>query len=93
MGSASYAPEGWVAVGFLVAPIVLGIAALFVPPRAAWTARLLAAPALLMGIAFTWAVIRAGPGYGGVVGLLYGPVLLGLGLLAALRPYARRGDA
>ena len=93
MTAAYYAPEGLVSAGILVAPIILGVAALRVPSRFGWAAPVLAAPALLIGVAFTWALIRDGAGYGGVVSLLYGPVLVMLGALAMLRWYMHRGEA
>ena len=90
MTATSYAPEGIVSVAILLTPIILGLVSLGVSTRLPWTARLLAAPAVLMGLAFTAALFPNGPGYGGVVLLLYGPALLILGLLGLLRSRHRR---
>ena len=89
MTSTSYAPEGIVSAAIFLTPIVLGIASLGVSTRWPWTARILAAPALLMGLAFTVALFPYGPGYGGIILLLYGPSVLILGLAGLLRSRSR----
>lgn len=89
MASISYDPESLVSAAVVLSPAVLGVIALRVAPRMRWVTPVLAAPALLMGLALTFAVLRDGPGYGGIWVVLYGPVLVLLGLLAVGRWYVR----
>ena len=89
MVSITYDPEGLISATILLGPIVLGVAALRASSRRRWLIPLLSAPALLGGLAFTLAVLRDGAGYGGIWLLLYGPILLLLGVVALSRWYLR----
>ena len=85
--------EGFAAAAFLLGPLILAVVCLQVSPRRRWVRLVLAAPAILLGLAMTAAVARDGPGYaGGWVALLYGPILLVLGALGAWRWTRHRGD-
>lgn len=77
----------------ILSPIILVVVALRISPRRRWIIPLLSAPALLMGIAFTLAVLRSGAGYGGVYLVLYGPFLLLLSLAALIRGYVRATES
>jgi uncharacterized membrane protein AbrB (regulator of aidB expression) len=86
--------EGFAAAAFLLGPLILAVVCLQVSPRRRWVRLVLAAPAILLGLAMTAAVARDGPGYaGGWVALLYGPVLLVLGGLAARRWMRHRSES
>jgi hypothetical protein len=75
-----YAPEGATSAIFILAPLVLGIASFWPSARGHWSGPLLAVPSLLIGLAFTWALVRSGAGYGGWPLMVYSPLQLILGI-------------
>ena len=52
----------------------------------------MAAPSLLFGLAFTAAVLRDGPGFGGWAALVYGPLLLMLAVASFVLWERRRAS-
>ena len=71
-----YAPEGGVAAIELLAPLFLGIVSFWPSSRGHWSGPVLAAPALLYGLAFACAIAKnRGPGYMGWPLLIYTPLL------------------
>jgi hypothetical protein len=87
---AEYAPEGVAALVFLLAPPALGVVSFWSSARGHWLGPALAAPALLFGLAFTWALLRGGPGYGVWVAVVYGPLLLILAMASIVLWERRR---
>ena len=88
--SSGYAPEGGAAVAFLLAPLVLGLVSLWPAGRGHWAALVLAAPSLLVGLAFTWALLREGAAYVGWPAIAYSFVLLAVGASSVLLWKQRR---
>ena len=88
----SYAPEGAASAALLLAPLVLALASLWFSGRGHWAGALLAAPALLLGLALVAALFKnpAGPGILGA--LVYAPLLLGVGIISLVRWRRRRGS-
>ena len=75
----------------VLAPFVFAVAGYRVAGRGHWAGLLLAAPALLFGLAMVGALFNhpAGPGIIGV--LVYAPILLLLSIGTIVRWYRRRG--
>jgi hypothetical protein len=87
-----YAPEGAVSAFLLLAPIALGIASLRPSARGHWSGPLLASPSLLYGMAFSCALARDGPGYGGFWIIVYTILLWVLGFLSVGRWIRGKGE-
>jgi len=79
-----FAPEGAASVIFLLAPLALGMVSFWPSARAHWSGPVLALPSLLIGLAFSCALVRSGPGYAGWPALIYAPVqlILAIGSIA-----------
>jgi hypothetical protein len=88
----SYEPEGAASAVLLLTPLVLALAGLWVSGRGHWTAPLLAAPALLLGLALVAALFRNAAGPGILGALVYAPLLLGPSIIAIVRWRRRRGS-
>jgi len=75
-------------------PLVLAVVALRLSPRRRWVLLVLAAPAVLLGLAIMAVIVRDGVRYpAGWFVLLYGPLLFFLGALGLLRWRRRRGKS
>ena len=82
--------EGLISAVTALAPLVLGIAAVRIAKRGHWVALILAAPALLLGIALALALFNDPAGAGVLGVLIYAPILVALGISAIARWYRHR---
>jgi len=81
----TYEPEGVAAATFLLAPLVLALTGLRISGRGHWAAPVLAAPAIVLGLALLAALFRNATGPGVLGALLYAPLLLTSSLIAIIR--------
>ena len=89
----AYAPEGAIAALELLAPLAFACISFWPSRRGHWSGPLLAAPALLWALAFSWALAKNhGPGYMGWPLLIYIPLLWIFGI-ASVGLWLRRRHA
>lgn len=75
-----------------IGPLVCAVIGFRVARRGHWASVVLAAPALLLGLALIAALFNNAAGYGVLAVLIYAPILLILGCATLLRWYMRRSS-